>query len=110
MATLQDLKAQRDALEEQIASMTQEKRSEAIAQVRALMEEHGLEFADIGAAPKAGSKPAAKSALKGNSSVGSKVAAKYRDATGNTWSGRGLKPKWLQAEIEGGKKIEEFAV
>jgi DNA-binding protein H-NS len=41
----------------------------------------------------------------------SKVAAKYRDAvTGNTWSGRGLKPNWLKAALDGGKTLADFAV
>jgi DNA-binding protein H-NS len=40
-----------------------------------------------------------------------KVAIKYRDAaTGDSWTGRGLKPRWLQAQLAAGRKIEEFAV
>jgi DNA-binding protein H-NS len=40
-----------------------------------------------------------------------KVAIKYRDKdTGSTWTGRGLKPKWLSAYLAAGRKIEEFAV
>lgn len=27
-----------------------------------------------------------------------------------TWSGRGLKPKWLNAEIEQGKTVEDFRI
>ena len=40
-----------------------------------------------------------------------KVAAKYRDpASGNTWTGRGLQPKWVQAAVAAGKKLEDFAI
>lgn len=40
-----------------------------------------------------------------------KEAAKYRDAaTGETWSGRGLQPKWLKVAIERGKKLSDFEV
>lgn len=35
---------------------------------------------------------------------------KYRDHAGNTWSGRGMKPKWLQQHIQAGRSPEEFAV
>ncbi len=36
-------------------------------------------------------------------------AARYRNtATGETWSGRGLMPKWLKACIEGGASLAEF--
>jgi DNA-binding protein H-NS len=41
---------------------------------------------------------------------GSKVAAKFKDAAGNTWSGRGLQPRWLRTAIEGGKSLDDFRI
>lgn len=43
---------------------------------------------------------------------GSKVAPKYRNPKdkSQTWSGRGLKPKWLVALLKQGRKLENFAV
>jgi DNA-binding protein H-NS len=39
------------------------------------------------------------------------VAPKYRNAeTGETWAGRGLKPRWLSAAIKSGKSLEAFAI
>lgn len=39
-----------------------------------------------------------------------RIAAKYRNsATGETWSGRGLQPKWLKAAIAFGAKLDDFA-
>jgi DNA-binding protein H-NS len=39
------------------------------------------------------------------------VAAKYRHPeTGETWAGRGLKPRWLTAAMKSGKSLESFAV
>ena len=40
------------------------------------------------------------------------VATKYRDTENetNTWSGRGLKPKWLTTKLEAGAKLEDYAV
>lgn len=56
-------------------------------------------------------KVAAKPAPKAKGGNRGKVAAKYRHPkTGETWSGRGLRPRWLQAEIKAGKKIQAFAV
>lgn len=101
MATLQELLAQREAIEREIELKRKQARADAIAQVRALMAEHGLTLADLsGKAPaKAAGKP------------GAKVPAKYRDAaTGNTWSGRGLQPNWLKAALASGKRLEDFAV
>ena len=41
---------------------------------------------------------------------GKKVPPKYRDRSGNTWAGRGAKPRWLVAAIKEGKKLAGFAV
>lgn len=101
MASLQELIAQKEALELEIERTKQKDRGEAIAKVRSLMDEYGLTPADLSA--KRGPKPRAG---KGN-----KVAAKYRNvATGDTWSGRGLQPKWLKAALGAGRKLTDFAV
>ena len=52
-----------------------------------------------------------KAAAAPKADTGKKVAAKYRDpSTGQTWTGRGLKPKWLQAALTTGKSLEDFAI
>ena len=39
------------------------------------------------------------------------VAVKYRDASGNTWTGRGRMPRWMMAATKGGKaKKEDFLI
>src|SRR6516164_11527955 len=45
------------------------------------------------------------SALKGR-----KVPPKYRSRSGETWAGRGAKPRWLVAAIKGGRKLEDFLI
>jgi DNA-binding protein H-NS len=98
MASLKELLAQRAALDEQISSTKDRERADAIAKVKSLMDDYGLTVADLNSrAPKA-----AKT---------SKVAAKYRNqATGETWSGRGLQPKWLKAALGAGATLAEFHV
>jgi len=104
MPSLQELLAQRANIEKQIADAQREERAGAIAQVRALMAEHGLTAADLTAKSSA---PRAAGAPK----TGGKVAPKFRNAsTGETWTGRGLQPKWLKAAIAGGAKLEDFAI
>ncbi|MFG6455457.1 H-NS family nucleoid-associated regulatory protein [Roseateles sp. BYS96W] len=98
MSSLKDLLAQRAALDEQINQTQERERSEAINKVKSLMTEYGLSIADLSVRTP---KPVKVS----------KVAAKYRNqATGETWSGRGLQPKWLKAAIAGGAKLTDFAV
>jgi len=41
---------------------------------------------------------------------GRKVPAKYRGARGETWSGRGLRPRWLTAALKEGKKLDDFLI
>lgn len=39
-----------------------------------------------------------------------KIAIRYRDDNGNTWTGRGSKPRWLAEALETGAALEQFAV
>lgn len=108
MTTLADLIAQRNALEEKIKATTKTERADAIAKVRALMQENGLTLADLGGGAKDKGKAAAS---KGKAKTGKKVPIKYRDGSGNAWSGRGLQPKWLKAALAATKKtLADFAV
>jgi len=45
------------------------------------------------------------SALKGR-----KVPPKYRSHSGETWAGRGAKPRWLVDAIKGGRKLDDFLI
>jgi DNA-binding protein H-NS len=52
-----------------------------------------------------------KVARRGRSAMkGRKVAPKYRSPEGETWAGRGATPRWLNAAIQEGKKLEDFAI
>ncbi len=103
MATLAELIAQKEALEHQIEEVHTKGRTQAIEKIRALMLESNLTVADLGG------KSTSKSAKPSDSTR--KVAAKYRNAsTGESWSGRGLQPRWLKSALASGKKIGDFAV
>ena len=41
---------------------------------------------------------------------GKKVPPKYRGPSGETWAGRGAKPRWLVAAIKGGKKLDDYLI
>jgi DNA-binding protein H-NS len=101
MSSLQELLAQKAEIDRQISDARRQERNEAISKVRALMAEHGLTAADL----------VAKAPSARASTSGRMVAAKYRDpVSGQTWTGRGLKPKWLAAALESGKQLSDFAV
>lgn len=99
MATYQELLQQQKELEKQIEAARKQELSDAISKVKALMSQYGLTMADITTSGKA-------SAAKGT-----KVAPKYRNTeTGETWTGRGRQPKWVEAALASGKKLEDLAV
>jgi DNA-binding protein H-NS len=41
---------------------------------------------------------------------GGKPVAMYRNTGGSTWTGRGLKPRWLVEAIEAGRSQDEFLI
>jgi DNA-binding protein H-NS len=57
-----------------------------------------------------GRKPAGVAKRAGHPLKGRSVAPKYRGPEGETWTGRGLKPKWLSAAIAAGSKVEDFLI
>ena len=50
--------------------------------------------------------------VRGGGSVlkGKKVPPKYRGPSGETWAGRGARPRWLVAAIKRGKKLDDFLI
>ena len=96
-STLQDLLAQREALEQKITELRAAEMSEAISKIHALIEEYGLTQDEIFGRT---------SSAKVRKTSGSKVAPVYRDpVTGATWSARGRTPKWLE-----GKNREDYLI
>lgn len=56
--------------------------------------------------------PATSAKRPRGSAKGSKVAPKYRnpDNPTETWSGRGVHPRWMSAAIAKGRKPEDFLI
>lgn len=96
MPSYKELLQQREQLEQQISEARKNELSDAVSKVRALVAEYGLTADDVF--------PPAKSTRA--TGTGSKVAPKYRHPeTGQTWTGRGKAPKWIQNEDR-----EQFAI
>ena len=87
-----ELLQQREALEQAIATARAQELAEAIRKARELVAEFDLTIQDVFPSGRSATKSASKSA-------GGKVAPKYRDsATGQTWTGRGKAPKWIEGK------------
>ncbi len=93
-------------LQREIARLMQQADAARKAEVRAViddikakMSEYGITAADLG--------PSGRSSR----AKGTTVAAKYRNsATGETWTGRGKMPRWLQAAVAAGSRKEDFLI
>ncbi len=105
MPTYVEIMAQIEALQKQAEEMRRAEIADVIAEIRQKIRDYDLTAADLGfGAPAA---PAAKPSAGKRASV----KPKYRDpASGATWSGRGVMPKWLKAQIEAGRAKEDFLI
>ena len=80
---------------------------EALSGYRSTLERQ-LEALGSSVASLGGGKVARR--MRGSMLKGTKVAPKFRSPKGETWAGRGAKPRWLVAAIKEGKKLEDFAI
>ena len=119
---LPQLLEQRSAVEAEIRALQGTERSAALAQIKTIAAEHGISAHDVlsalsDAVPPTrqranGKRAGTRAKASGNHPLsGVKAPIKYRNRkTGDTWSGRGLRPRWLAAELAAGRSIEDFAV
>lgn len=101
MANYKELSAKIAALMQEAEAARKTERNAALAEIRATMARHDISVADL----------ALPTTRRGRSESAAKVPAKYvHPLTGERWSGRGLKPRWLTAELAAGKPLESFIV
>ena len=87
MSSYKELLAQREQLDKQIKEAIAHEKADGIAKAKVIIEQYGLTASDL-FSRKAGVK-----------SAGGKVAPKYRNpSTGETWTGRGKAPKWIEGK------------
>jgi DNA-binding protein H-NS len=91
---LENLVAQREEIEAQIAQIRATEQADALVTVRNLIRLHGLQITDVFER-----KAAAKTASR-------KATPKYRDpATGTLWTGRGRAPLWFDKS-----RVQDFSL
>jgi DNA-binding protein H-NS len=98
---IEELEAQRLEIERKIAEAKTEAHKQAIDAVKALMTATGVTLADLG--HRRGSNGGAGKAR-------GKVAVKYRNDKGDTWTGRGRQPVWLRNLLATGHILDHFRV
>jgi len=113
------LKARIDQLQKQLAAAEANK-APAIKKVRALMQKLGVTLQDLQTSAGGGRRGRpSKPTLEGRLSTANArnprksrgaVPIKYRDDTGNTWTGRGKTPRWITEAEKTGKTREAFRI
>ena len=94
MATYKDLQGQIEKLQKQAEQAREKEIAAVVTQIKQMMTEYGIQPTDLGMPAKRKRK------------AGAPAAPKFQNPqTGETWTGRGRAPKWLD-----GKDRAKFAI
>ena len=127
MSNLVDIQSQIDKLQKQANEIRVREFDRTVQDILAKMSAFGITAKDLqqkkGSAKPLGKGRAGKPTNGGaraggkagskrapSASAGTVVAPKFRGPNGETWSGRGLMPRWLSALVASGKTKEQFAI
>jgi len=103
MPSLIEIQTQIAQLQKQAEEIKSAELAATIADILAKMEAFGITVDDLERAKGRSRKPAATKS-------GNPAPIKYRGPNGETWTGRGLMPRWLAAKVAEGQTKETFAV
>ena len=94
MASYKDLQSQIEKLQKQADQARDKEVATVVAQIRGMMSDYGISASDLGISARRKRK------------TGATVAPKYENPqTGETWTGRGRAPKWID-----GKDRTKYAI
>lgn len=120
MATYSEIIAQIDALKKQAERQRKEEYSSVIKTIKKQIADYGITARELGLGGVVGAergRKARKASVKSVRKAGAKrakasikVAPKYRDDAGNTWTGRGKQPKWIVAALTAGHSLESLLI
>ena len=120
MSNLIEIQGQIEKLQKQASEIRAREFDKTVQEILVKMHVFGITLKDIQTGKARNTKARTKTALTAEN-AGSKVKrkagkaftvvpAKYRGPDGETWSGRGLTPRWLAALMTDGRAKEEFAI
>ena len=117
MTNLIDIQSQIEKLQKQANEIKSKEFTATVHEIRAKMQAFGIPVKDLqstkGGRGKAKSSPSKTPKVAKVPKVrkaSAPVAANYRGPNGESWSGRGLMPKWLSALVAQGQSKESFSV
>jgi len=102
MNDLIEIQNQIEKLQKQANEIRAQEFDKTVQDILAKMAAYGITLKDL---------DVVKGRVRKAGPVGSKsAAAKFKGPNGETWSGRGLTPRWLSALVAQGHTKEEFAI
>lgn len=123
MPTYSEMLAQIEELQKQAQKQRKEEYASVLKNIKRQITEYGITAEELGyspivspakrapkpARPADSAKPARKPRAK-RATAGTKVSPKYKDDSGNTWTGRGKMPTWLAKAVGEGRTLESFLI
>ena len=110
--TYTQIQRQIDALQKQADKLKQKEVGGVVDRIKEAIAHYGLTADQLFGASNSGARKStlssAKSSEKSGHAKGASSAA-YADGGGNTWGGRGPRPRWLRDALAAGKTLEGFA-
>lgn len=115
MSNLVDIQLQIEKLQKQASQIKAKEFDKTVIEIREKMHAFGITLKDLQSVKVPKGEVAREPAKKRVSTASKKavvttVAAKYRGPEGQTWSGRGLTPRWLKSLLDQGHQKQEFAI
>jgi DNA-binding protein H-NS len=120
MNNLVDIQNQIQKLQKQASEIRAREFDRTIQDILAKMQAFGISVKDLQSAMSSGRKGKGKTKLAvaaqpkaagvKRKKSGVAVAPKYQGPNGESWSGRGLTPRWMSSLLAEGKTKEDFAI
>ncbi len=100
------LRAKAEALSKEVARVRSEEASEALAAVQTLVQRYQFSESQIFGPLRISAALGRRGPIKRRAAA----KVKFRDSDGNTWSGRGRKPRWFEDALARGLSTEDLRV
>ena len=106
--SLNELEAIQKKVNREIEKRRSKAQEEGLRKIKLIVDEYGLTSNEL----KGISSTERSAARKKVAKTRGPVAPKYRDPSNaeNTWTGRGRKPKWVEAFLNSGGRLEQITI
>lgn len=108
--TLAEIEKQIAILEAKASALREKEKADVIAKAKLAIEHYRITAEQLGLAKAARPTTRIRRPQAAKAPTRKPVAVKFRDEQGNSWTGRGNKPRWLAAAVAQGRKVEDFLI